>query len=97
MRYCHATATFVKSDGSNYFEAHHLIPICKQAGYKNSLDVAANLICVCPNCHRRLHLGKNDEVQEILKSIYDIRAVRLANSGIEIGKDAFLAAAGARG
>lgn len=58
-----------------------------------SLDVYANIIGLCPNCHRQLHFGKQDEIRDILKPIYTARADRFHNSGIILSKDEFLAVA----
>lgn len=41
------------SNGKFYAEAHHLIPL----GKHNGLDIAENIICVCPNCHVKLDYG----------------------------------------
>ena len=38
---------FLTADG------HHIIPLAKEG-----LDIPANVVCVCPNCHRRLHSGE---------------------------------------
>ena len=77
-----------------YLEGHHLIPLSRQNEFDKSLDVYANIIGLCPNCHRQLHFGRQSEIREILKPIYDQRAERLSRSGIHISKDEFLAAAG---
>lgn len=71
-----------KSDGTNYTEPHHLIPMCMQRFFENSLDVEANIVSLCSNCHNLLHYGK-DKV-EILKQLYDLRKNELKEAGIEI-------------
>lgn len=76
-----------------YLEGHHLIPLARQKEFKVSLDVYANIIGLCPNCHRQLHFGKQDEIRDILKPIYTARADRFHNSGIILSKDEFLAVA----
>ena len=86
--------TFVtRRNDQLYLEGHHLIPISHQDEFKRSLDVYANIIGLCPNCHRQLHFGKKSEVKDILKGLYDLRAERLVKSGIEVSKDEFLALA----
>lgn len=86
--------TFVtRRNDQLYLEGHHLIPISHQNEFERSLDVYANIIGLCPNCHRQLHFGKKSEVKDILKGLYDLRAERLAKSGIEVSKDEFLALA----
>lgn len=77
-----------KSDGTNYTEPHHLIPMCMQRFFENSLDVEANIVSLCSNCHNLLHYGK-DKV-EILKQLYDLRKNELKEAGIEISFDDLL-------
>lgn len=86
--------TFVtRRNDEPYLEGHHLIQLSWQKEFGKSLDVYANIIGVCPNCHRQLHFGRRDEIRRILKPIYDLRAERLHRSGIDISKDEFLAIA----
>ena len=86
--------TFVtRRNDQLYLEGHHLIPISCQDEFRKSLDVYANIIGLCPNCHRQLHFGKKSEVKDILKGLYNLRAERLVKSGIEVSKDEFLALA----
>ena len=86
--------TFItRRNDEPYLEGHHLIRMEHQDSFEKSLDVYANIIGLCPNCHRQLHLGKKDEIRSILKPIYDFRAGRLARSGLELSKDEFLALA----
>lgn len=86
--------TFVaRKNDEPYLEGHHLIPISRQDEFEKSLDVYANIIGLCPNCHRQLHFGKKSEVKDILKGLYDLRAERLVKSGIDVSKDEFLALA----
>lgn len=89
---CHKTFIARKND-EMYLEGHHLIPISRQDEFEKSLDVYANIIGLCPNCHRQLHFGKKSEVREILKELYDLRSERFAKSGIEVSKDEFLSLA----
>lgn len=71
-----------KTDGTLYTEAHHLIPLCFQSNFKYSLDVEANVVSLCPNCHRMLHHGK--EIYNVLKRLYEERKERLLSCGIDI-------------
>ena len=74
--------SFVAKNGKIYMEAHHLIPMSAQEDFNNSLDVDANIVSLCPTCHRKLHHGKDIEVE--LKKLLDSRIVLLKQSGIEI-------------
>ena len=86
--------TFIaRKNDELYLEGHHLIPISRQDEFEKSLDVYANIIGLCPNCHRQLHFGRKSDVRDILKGLYDLRAERFAKSGIVVSKDEFLALA----
>lgn len=72
-----------------YMESHHAITIHLQGRFPYSLDVYANLICLCPVCHRKIHYGLRDERREMLYEIYEKRHERMAHSGLKIGKEEF--------
>lgn len=73
-----------------YMEGHHGIPISKQDKFNYSLDIYANIISLCPICHRLLHYGICDEKTEVLKRIYYLRSDRLYKSGLRISQDEFI-------
>lgn len=73
-----------------YMEGHHAIPMSNQGVFKNSLDVYANIVCLCPLCHRKIHFGIKEDRKVMAQRIYDNRAERLANSGINIDERDFL-------
>ena len=70
-------------------EGHHAIPMKAQNSFKTSLDVYANVVCLCPICHRMLHYGIVDEKNVLLNKIYNKRADRLANCGIKLSREDF--------
>ena len=72
-----------------YMEAHHVLPLHLQKHFLHSLDVYANLICLCPICHRRIHYGLFEERKEMIDKIYEERIDRLAKSGLRLGKNEF--------
>lgn len=81
-----------------YLEVHHLIPlgiidsdekddlVGKEITLKN-LDVAENMICLCSNCHNKLHYGKEEECKEILKILYHKNEAELRKKNLDIGVD----------
>ena len=60
-----------------------------QNRFQNSLDIYANVICLCPTCHRLLHYGVESEKMNVVNKIYYDRSDRLAASGRKIGKEEF--------
>lgn len=82
--------TFIaKSTGKPYMEGHHAIPMKQQESFDVSLDVYANVICLCPICHRLLHYGEDEAKESVMDKIYFLRGDRLANSGIRLSKEEF--------
>lgn len=82
--------TFIaKTTGFQYMEGHHAIPISRQIDFDCSLDVYANVVCLCPVCHRLLHYGEDSIKENVLNKIYFERADRLVQSGIKISAEEF--------
>ena len=73
-----------------YMEGHHAMPMNLQGSFDVSLDVYANIICLCPLCHRRIHYGIKNDRKDMISQIYDKRSERLAHSGIYLSKDEFI-------
>ena len=87
----HDHITFIsKATGQPYMEGHHLIPIRFQPEFRTSIDVYANVVCLCPICHRLLHYGADREKQYTVESFFDSRNERLKKSGIDLSKRDFL-------
>jgi len=77
------THLFLRKDGkTNYTEAHHLIPLQYQNNFDFSLDVEANVVSLCPNCHCLLHYGQDKE--ELLRQLYNQRKSRLQKCNLDI-------------
>lgn len=77
------------SNHKPYMEAHHIIPLHLQDSFQYSLDVYANLICLCPICHRRIHYGIYEDRLDMLYAIYEKRKARLGHCGIQMSKESF--------
>ena len=73
-----------------YMEGHHIIPLSMQGEFTYSLDCYANIIVLCPTCHRFFHYAEKSKRTDKLKMIYDERAERLCNSGIKLDRQDFL-------
>lgn len=66
----------------NYTEPHHIVPMSKQDHFEISLDVEENIISLCCNCHKQIHLGQGFE--DMLEKIYTEREGLLKKVGIDI-------------
>lgn len=65
--------TFVKENGLNYYEAHHLIEQCngkKEKFPKEIIDNKINIINLCPNCHKKIHNGKKEDREAMVEELY---------------------------
>ena len=83
--------TFIsKATNKQYMEAHHLFPMSAQEEIDNSLDVPANIIALCPGCHRKIHFAKIEEKKEIILSLYKNRELELKVFGITETADELL-------
>ena len=87
----HFHETFIaEATKHRYMEGHHMIPMKKQDVFECSLDVYANVISVCPVCHRLLHHGLQDDKINILNMLYQQKADRMYESGIVVSKNEFV-------
>ncbi|SHH44624.1 HNH endonuclease [Clostridium intestinale] len=80
----HLTFTRRNSD-LNYTEPHHLVPISYHSSFAVSLDVKENIVSLCCNCHKQIHMGKGFEI--ILEKLYNERKNLLKMVGIDISLD----------
>jgi 5-methylcytosine-specific restriction protein A len=51
---CSSQAPFMRANGTPYLEPHHLTRVSD-----GGPDHPAHVISLCPNCHRRVHAGKD--------------------------------------
>ncbi|MZJ69056.1 hypothetical protein GT571_08725 [Collinsella aerofaciens] len=71
-----------KGDEMPFVEVHRLIPMNAQAYFNHSLDVQANLICLCPNCHSEIHYGVRRDI--LIEKLYKIRAEPLKRAALDV-------------
>lgn len=55
---------FEKGAGWFYVEAHHMHELGE-----GGKDVIENIVCLCPNCHRKIHYGRKEIHDEIVNNI----------------------------
>jgi 5-methylcytosine-specific restriction protein A len=82
--------TFITNEGHYYMEGHHLICCTVENSneiwkkYERNIDTEANIISLCPTCHKRIHFGNEKETMEILTDLYNKRIKELNKNGIYI-------------
>lgn len=82
--------TFIaKSTNHAYMEGHHLIPMKYQDNFNCSIDVYANIVCLCPICHKLLRFGQEKDKIYVAEGLYEKRQSRLIQSGIDLSKKDF--------
>lgn len=62
--------TFIGKNNNPYVEAHHLIPMSKQDFFDINIDVAGNIVSLCPNCHRKIHFAQPEEKKAMLTQLF---------------------------
>lgn len=92
----HDHTTFETAKGKPYMEGHHLIP-CTYSNAKFywenqgiNIDCQANIVCLCPTCHRLIHYGADDVKRTLIEILYKGTKDKLKNIGIELTLDKLL-------
>ena len=62
--------TFLRSDGNQFMEKHHLIPMEKWDLYELDLDHPVNIVSLCPICHRKIHLGGKVDRDQLIAPLF---------------------------
>lgn len=76
--------TFVSNSTSeNYVEAHHIIPMKYYDDFEKSIDNEANIVALCPTCHRQLHYGKFEDKKGLLIELYEKNIHNLFDAGLD--------------
>ena len=57
--------------------------------FEYSLDVEANIVSLCSNCHSQIHYGRGSET--LIEMLYLERKQELEKTGISISLDGLLA------
>lgn len=77
-----------KKNNMPYMETHHLVPLEYWKSFKYSLDVEANIVCLCSNCHNEIHYGKYSS--NLIRPLYEKRKDELHSAGIDIDIDSLI-------
>jgi 5-methylcytosine-specific restriction endonuclease McrA len=71
-----------KNRNEPYLEPHHLIPLSKQSQFQYSLDVEANIVSLCSNCHNEVHYGQ--DYKRLIEVLFSKRKTRLDKVELKI-------------
>ena len=63
-QFCGINAPFIDQKGEPYLEEHHV-----EALADGGLDTINNVVAICPNCHRKMHILKSEEDVLFLKNV----------------------------
>lgn len=86
-----AHQTFISAASDRpYVEGHHLIPLSFQDQFEHSIDIKENIVALCPNCHRLLHHGTNNDKERILFNLWTERKDLILQRGIKVDTPTFL-------
>jgi 5-methylcytosine-specific restriction protein A len=62
---CNQAAPFSTLDGEPYLEIHHIHPV-REGGE----DAVGNVVALCPNCHRKMHiLNQPSDIDELKRKV----------------------------
>ena len=61
---CGIRLDYTNCNGRPFLEAHHIIPLAKDGP-----DEFTNMVALCPNCHRKMHVA--EEVEDI-ETIFEL-------------------------
>jgi 5-methylcytosine-specific restriction protein A len=70
--------SFDNLDNLKYVEVHHIIPFSLSDLLDINLDVKSNLICLCPNCHKKMHYSNYESKMAMIDYIWDRRGGQLS-------------------
>lgn len=73
-----------KKNNLPYTEPHHLIPLQYDDQFEYSLDVEANIVSLCSNCHNRMHYGA--DIEHMIRLLWEQRKDELEAAGLLIMK-----------
>lgn len=80
---CGTDKTFINKEGKQHFEAHHLIPLSfREQGME--YDIPENIVCLCPNCHSKIHNASDEEREKMVVDLYYQRKNELGSCQIDV-------------
>lgn len=91
-----AHGTFIAAaSGRPFIEVHHLMPMHRQDEFRPvPLDQEANVVALCPGCHRVIHHAEAGARKGLLEQLFAARKDRLAVAGLGFSLEKLLAVYG---
>ena len=89
--------TFLRANGLEYYEFHHLIE--RNTSYnsenekynykaiKEIVDRSENIFPLCSNCHNKIHYGPVSERKEMINELYKQRKEKIDEIFLELQKE----------
>lgn len=68
---CGSNAPFTDENGQPYFESHHITWLSRGGS-----DIPENMVALCPNCHRKVHVLDSESDRKQLESRINYYMVR---------------------
>ena len=84
---CKHKSFFRRNTNIKYMEPHHIIPLQYHEEFEWSLDVEANVVSLCSECHNQIHYGDG---KKILEELWKQRSSELAAAKINKMKNGTL-------
>lgn len=71
--------TFKRRNGTDYYEYHHFIQQYKSQK-EDELNAIirhpSNIICLCSNCHNKIHYGQKSEVNQMINILWNDKKIQ---------------------
>lgn len=71
--------TFKRRNGTDYYENHHFIQQHAKStteDLREIINADANLICLCSNCHNKLHYGEPNEISKMIDILWQDKEIQ---------------------
>lgn len=76
--------TFMTPQNNKFIEVHHMVPLSAQGLFNAKLDALENVICLCPNCHAKIHFSSFDIREKMLSSLFNTKKQDFKRANIDI-------------
>ncbi|MCD8098072.1 MAG: helix-turn-helix domain-containing protein [Lachnospiraceae bacterium] len=74
-----------RKSGKPYLEAAYIVPLSAQPDFKKDLNCVENTVCLCPTCNSRLIHGTEEDIEDMIVSLFYSHRDELKKAGIDVG------------